>query len=70
MDEATVTPQHCDCLNKLDAAADDCRRKATQNPGLETSYAQAALAIIRVARDHFKACPTCAAVESRTERAA
>ena len=61
MDE--VTEPQCDCLERLEAAAEDCRRKAKEDPRLETGYAQAALAIVRVARDHFKACSACAAAE-------
>jgi hypothetical protein len=70
MDEVTVTPKQCDCLNKLDAAAEDCRSEARSNPRLAAGYYQAALGISRVAQKHFKACSTCQIAEARAERAA
>jgi len=70
MDEATITPRQCDCLNKLDAAADECRSKARLNPQFATAYGQAALEVARVARKHFQECGSCQAAHALAERAA
>ena len=70
MADVNVTPKRCDCLNKLDAAAEECRSKARLNPAFATAYGQAALEVARVAHKHFKECGSCQAAEAEMERAA